>query len=223
MRRTPGPVSGGDTDGRRCGNRAARGERNLRQRDSRSASVCSLAARRPCDSSHSTRGPRGGEGAASEATPTPSAAPSRAEGYGVRLPGLCSPGGGSSRRVGWERRPRLRRSGLSSPGGGSSLGVRSSDPGGEEASGGTASREDEGEVGGSVEPTTPVSGATLRSRSSSGRRPSKPQSAKGHYRLLPLGIAKPVNKPKTGLLRTKCLSPSTAIYHIYCCHTAATS
>ena len=33
----------------------------------------------------------------------------------------------------------VRRSGLSSPGGDSSLGVRSSDPGGEEASGGTVS------------------------------------------------------------------------------------
>ena len=42
------------------------------------------------------------------------------KGYGgVRLPGLSSPGGGSSRPLGGVELPRL--SGLSSPGGGSSL------------------------------------------------------------------------------------------------------
>ena len=52
------------------------------------------------------------------------------KGYsGVRLPGLSSPGGGSSRAVGGAD-PDPRLSGLSSPGGGSSLSGRSP-PGGE--------------------------------------------------------------------------------------------
>ena len=53
------------------------------------------------------------------------------KGYGgVRLPGLSSPGGGSSRGIGGVVGPPPRLSGLSSPGGGSSL-EGDSPPGGE--------------------------------------------------------------------------------------------